>query len=122
MAYQSLDTSLLSYDRLHERGLTLKGIAAQLGTHPETVGAWRSGDSNPAPENQRKLAAILGVSVERLMSGRRDGWTMAKAHRAAQMLVCADDDGLSEMSPVRKRIELRRRRDPHYYAVCGDMP
>ena len=117
MAY--LDASLLAYDRLHDRGLTLKSIAAQLGVHPETVGAWRSGESNPSPENQRKLAAILGVSVERLMSKPREVWTMAKAHRAAQMLVCADD-GLSDMSPVRKRIELRRRRNPGYYAICDN--
>ena len=118
----SLDTSLLSYDRLHERGLSLRALAIKLGVRDSTVTAWRKGRNQPSAEYQARLAALLGVSVERLMSGKREVWTMAKAHRAAQMLVCAPDDGLSEMSPVRRRIELRRRRNPQYYAVCGDLP
>lgn len=59
----------------------------------------------------------------RLFGRAGDEWTIAKAHIAAQMQRPCEKprDPLKTMSRVRRRIELRRRANPHYYACC-DWP
>jgi HTH-type transcriptional regulator, cell division transcriptional repressor len=55
------------------RGLTIGGVANQLGVKRETIAAWERDRSEPRINRLVMLAGILGVSPTWLMSGRGTG-------------------------------------------------
>lgn len=59
------------------KGLTQEALAARLGVSTSAVGNWEAGLRRPRYENLRRLAQVLGVSVDELMSqverGEDDG-------------------------------------------------
>lgn len=46
--------------------MTQEEIARRLGVDQTRVSRWLSGDRIPRPHTMRRLAAVLGVSVEKL--------------------------------------------------------
>lgn len=50
------------------RGLTMEGLADQLGVNRSAVAHWESGKNSPRERMLRKLAEVLGVSIGELYS------------------------------------------------------
>jgi transcriptional regulator with XRE-family HTH domain len=54
-------------DRLRERRLSYRAIAAKLGVDPGAVGNWMIGKRTPTVENLTNLAKELGFTLSELM-------------------------------------------------------
>jgi Helix-turn-helix len=66
----ALDAELLS-QWLRGLGDNSEVVAAGLlGVHPATVARWRTGESIPRRRKIEKLAELIGVSEDRLLSKR----------------------------------------------------
>jgi transcriptional regulator with XRE-family HTH domain len=48
------------------RGLTQDELARLLGRPTRTVQSWEHGEKNPTPENQRRIADALHITVQDL--------------------------------------------------------
>lgn len=70
--------------RREERGLTLVGLAHEVGVQPGTVWRWEAGQNFPRSEEAwRSLAAALGTTVGDLF-GEHDDHGTASAAGAGQ--------------------------------------
>ncbi len=49
-------------------GLTQKEIAQKLGLQQTAISAWEVGKSTPAPKNIKKLADILSVTTDEIIT------------------------------------------------------
>ncbi len=57
------------YEKRTEKGLSQAELGAQLGVSNKAVSKWESGAAKPQTAKLLRLAEILGVSVEELLSG-----------------------------------------------------
>ena len=55
-----------------DKGFTQKQVAEMLGVVPKTVSKWETGHGLPDVETLPKLAKILGVSTETILSGQTE--------------------------------------------------
>jgi transcriptional regulator with XRE-family HTH domain len=53
---------------MEQAGLSTDAVAATVGVTASAVSHWRSGPSRPGPSNMVKLAALLGVTTDYLLS------------------------------------------------------
>lgn len=58
--------SLIAAARL-EAGMTQAELAAQLGIPQPQIAKWETGARHPKVENLARIAAVLGVPLERLL-------------------------------------------------------
>lgn len=72
-----------------KRGLTQAQLAAKLYISDKAVSRWESGQGYPEITLFPELAAVLGVTVDYLMTGQRKGITMAGAI-VADIVKCID--------------------------------
>ena len=64
------------YERRCKAGLTQAEMAEQLGVTNKAVSKWETGKSKPTTNVSRKLAVLLGISVEELLKIREGEKTM----------------------------------------------
>lgn len=54
------------------KGMTQEKLAEIMGTSQAAVGMWEAGTRMPRADKLRKLAAVLGCSVDDLLSGETE--------------------------------------------------
>ena len=61
------------YELRKEKGLTQQELADKLNITNKAVSKWETGDAFPETAQLKPLARILGVSVDELLEGKRNG-------------------------------------------------
>lgn len=80
------------------RGLTQEGLAREVGVSRSAVAQWETDRSGQVGGNLARIAAVLGVAVEYLLTGAGspDGGPMAENGTELALLrlyrACTDDD------------------------------
>jgi len=64
------------------RGLDIGEIAKEVGVNRSTVGHWETGHREPSLAKLVKLAAVLRVSTDRLLTGK--GWAGSDRRKPRQ--------------------------------------
>lgn len=92
---QSYDIGNRIYELRKEKNLSQKELGALLGVSNKAVSKWETGAAIPKTETLIKLASVLGVSSEELLSGKCED---------AQML-----DSLEALSAQSENILLKKK-------------
>ena len=66
-------------------GLTDYAVAKGAGIGRSTLSDWKSGAHTPNPQNMKKIADFLGVSVDYLMTGRGYYYSEETAAKAQEL-------------------------------------
>ncbi len=83
------------------RGLTQRGLAAEMALTQPVIARWESGKASPNNENLQRLAIALGTTVEALLAGENDPY--------GSMPQVREDDELVELFSQAHRLEGRDR-------------
>ena len=92
-------------DRRKAAGLSQEALAAQLGVSRQAVSKWERSESSPDTDNLIALAALYGVSLDKLLYGE----------------AASDADG-SEDGSTETVDEAKEAEDSAEHADCGDKP
>ena len=110
---------------MKEKGVRAADVAKATGIAPQTLSAWKKGESNPKNDKLQKIADYFGVSLEYLTTGEtssgyyydEDAMEIAQEiyqnkdlHMLFDMTRNASADELRDFA---KMIELMQKRERH---------
>ena len=101
---------------MKKKGVSFSEIARQTGMRPSTLTDWRAGRYTPKQDKLQRIADYFGVSLEYLMTGKKDDdgyYLNPETSRIAQEMF--------EDEEIRSLFHMKRNMDPEKFQAHYEM-